>query len=517
MPSTGVDRIDGNTTSVAVKAPCTVITTTPITLSGIQTIDGITLQAGDGGSKLPDRVLVNGQADATTNGIYLVQTGTWIRAYDFDGARDAVQGTVVFVRSGHTNGNTLWELTTTDNPINIYQGGSNISFSKIGLFTGLSGTSTTSNTVGSGSKSFTTQAALPFQTGQYVLVVDQGNSANYMNGQVTSYDNISGALVVNVTATGGSGTHAAWNIVISGPTGQSGSTGGFAGPEATLPSASTCDLGSTGVFEVDVTLGSSATINSFGGSASVNSPLYFLRFSSGITLANSSALLLPGRQNISTALGDCAIAKIEQSSTAMWRMMGYFPANGQTVANLPVATVSTPGVVEPDGVSVLITSSGQISVPHASSTVYGVSKVDGVSVTVSSGVLQVPSGSSATAGLFKNDGTTINASSLSVLSVPFGSSTTPGVLSPDGTTVKASSTASLVVQPATPLAVNAYIWGQNRSAASSAGAQVASSLLVSYALSSLGVPSSTADVLAGTWQAMQSASSTTAVLFQRVS
>lgn len=133
MPSTGIDRIDGNTTSVAVKAPCTVAANnpgSPITLSGIQTIDGVTLQAGgstDTGQGLPDRVLVNDQADQTLNGIYLVATGPWIRAYDFDGNRDAVTGTQVFVRGGNDYANTNWFLTTTDNPIEF--GVSDISWS----------------------------------------------------------------------------------------------------------------------------------------------------------------------------------------------------------------------------------------------------------------------------------------------------------------------------------------------------------------------------------------------------
>lgn len=117
MPSTGIDRIDGNTTSVAVKSPCTVVSNAPIKLFGIQTIDGVLLQAGSGGFVLADRVLVNGQADPTCNGIYLVQKDKWKRAYDFDGPRDAVEGTLVSVRSGATYANTLWELTTTDNPV----------------------------------------------------------------------------------------------------------------------------------------------------------------------------------------------------------------------------------------------------------------------------------------------------------------------------------------------------------------------------------------------------------------
>jgi hypothetical protein len=41
-----------------------------ITLSGLQTLDGVALAAGD-------RVLVKDQADPTTNGLYNAATGPW--------------------------------------------------------------------------------------------------------------------------------------------------------------------------------------------------------------------------------------------------------------------------------------------------------------------------------------------------------------------------------------------------------------------------------------------------------
>ncbi len=84
----------------------------------------------------------------------------------------------------------------------------------------LKGTSTTSNTIAIGSKSFTTQSGLTFVAGGFVVAVDQGNSANYMHGQITSYSGTS--LIINVTDIGGSGTISAWNIILSGTQGSSG-------------------------------------------------------------------------------------------------------------------------------------------------------------------------------------------------------------------------------------------------------------------------------------------------------
>ena len=74
------------------------------------------------------------------------------------------------------------------------------------------GTSTTSLAVGTGSKSLTTQTGKNFQIGQSVRIASTASPSNYMDGQVTAYTTGSGALTVNVTATGGSGTIASWTI-----------------------------------------------------------------------------------------------------------------------------------------------------------------------------------------------------------------------------------------------------------------------------------------------------------------
>lgn len=105
-----IDRINGLVGSIAVKAPVRIATTTAITLSGLQTIDGVTLAEGD--SNL--RVLVRAQTDSTENGIYDAKLGAWTRAADFDGSRDAVKGTQVVVQSGTLYANYVFTVTTSD-------------------------------------------------------------------------------------------------------------------------------------------------------------------------------------------------------------------------------------------------------------------------------------------------------------------------------------------------------------------------------------------------------------------
>jgi len=88
---------------------------------------------------------------------------------------------------------------------------------------GYAATSTTSLAIGTGSTSFTTQAGLAYSTGAFVRASSAANGANYMQGLVTSYSGTT--LVFNVTETGGSGTHADWNINLVGNTGATGATG----------------------------------------------------------------------------------------------------------------------------------------------------------------------------------------------------------------------------------------------------------------------------------------------------
>ena len=92
------------------KDPVRAATTGNITLSGAQTIDGVSVIAGD-------RVLVKAQSTGSANGIYLAASGSWTRATDFDAASELV-GASCFVSEGTTLGNSVWVMTT-DAPITL--------------------------------------------------------------------------------------------------------------------------------------------------------------------------------------------------------------------------------------------------------------------------------------------------------------------------------------------------------------------------------------------------------------
>lgn len=87
------------------KIACRVVSTSNITLSGLQTIDAVALAEGD-------RVLVAGQTDPKQNGIYLASANTWTRAPDMARSSYAMLGTTVRVLDGATNGGSSWAITS---------------------------------------------------------------------------------------------------------------------------------------------------------------------------------------------------------------------------------------------------------------------------------------------------------------------------------------------------------------------------------------------------------------------
>lgn len=92
------------------KNPVRLATSQDISLTGLQTIDGVTVAVGD-------RVLVKAQADARANGIYLASAAAWTRADDADGS-SKLAGAATLVMEGATHKDSQWVLTN-DLPIVI--------------------------------------------------------------------------------------------------------------------------------------------------------------------------------------------------------------------------------------------------------------------------------------------------------------------------------------------------------------------------------------------------------------
>ena len=97
--------VDAVKTGLDVKDSVKVATTGNITLSGTQTIDGVSVAADE-------RVLVKNQTDASENGIYDCKSGSWARSSDFDSNTEVTSGAFTFVEQGTVNADAGFVLTT---------------------------------------------------------------------------------------------------------------------------------------------------------------------------------------------------------------------------------------------------------------------------------------------------------------------------------------------------------------------------------------------------------------------
>ena len=109
------------------KQSCKVTTTGNITLSGTQTIDGVSVSAGD-------RILVKDQSVSSANGIYICSADAWTRSTDMAVGSDAA-GASMFIEQGTLNGDVGFVCTsnkgaalvgTNDLTFSQYTGASNI-------------------------------------------------------------------------------------------------------------------------------------------------------------------------------------------------------------------------------------------------------------------------------------------------------------------------------------------------------------------------------------------------------
>ena len=155
------------------KQSCRVATTANITLSGTQTIDGVSVIAGD-------RVLVKNQTTGSQNGIYVCAAGSWSRSTDAttggEGSTGLLQATMN-VEEGTTNGDTMWTCSTNA-PITV--GSTSLTFIK---------TSNNTYTAGTGlslsSNAFSIDSTVATLTGSQTLTNKTLTASSNVIGGVT--------------------------------------------------------------------------------------------------------------------------------------------------------------------------------------------------------------------------------------------------------------------------------------------------------------------------------------------
>jgi len=101
--------VDSVAQGLDIKESVRAATTEEIVLNGIQTIDGVVLQAGD-------RVLVKDQYDPIENGIYVVSSGSWVRSDDLNEYTGNASGSFVFVEGGSVHADSGWVISSLNDP-----------------------------------------------------------------------------------------------------------------------------------------------------------------------------------------------------------------------------------------------------------------------------------------------------------------------------------------------------------------------------------------------------------------
>lgn len=250
-----------------------------------------------------------------------------------------------------------------------------------GAFTG---TSTSSVLIGTGNKTFTTQAGEAYAPGTFMTAVSNANAANFMFGPVVSYSGTT--LTIGVTGTGGSGTHTDWNLSLTGTQGATGPTGptGPAGPTFTggdltsalneargadIASASTINLTTATGNLVDVT--GTTTINAItlqDGAERV------VRFTGALTLTNGASLVLPGGADIKTVAGDFAVFRGYASSAV--RCESYTRGGTSPVTGVHGADIASAGTIN------LTTATGELVDVTGTTTITAITLADGAERTV---------------------------------------------------------------------------------------------------------------------------------------
>jgi hypothetical protein len=137
--------VDASRQGLDVKDSVRVATVGNVTLSGTQTIDTVSVIAGD-------RVLVKNQTTGSENGIWVVAAGAWARSTDADNGTKLNSGAFVFVESG-SQADSGWVMTT-DGTITV--GTTSLAwaqFSGAGQITAGNGLTKTGNTLDVGTAS----------------------------------------------------------------------------------------------------------------------------------------------------------------------------------------------------------------------------------------------------------------------------------------------------------------------------------------------------------------------------
>lgn len=193
-------------------------------------------------------------------------------------------------------------------------------------------TSSTSFTIGNGSKTFTTQSGKSIVVGMTFVAASSGTPSATMLGTVTAYSGTS--LTINFTSNTGSGTFTDWQLSLAAAGGATLGANTYTGKQAmngaAIDESKAANVASAATIDLTSITGNLVHITGTTTITAITIPSGAERtvvFDGILTLTNNATtLILPGGVNITTAVGDSMIVRGDGAGNS--RVIDYCKASG---------------------------------------------------------------------------------------------------------------------------------------------------------------------------------------------
>jgi len=208
-------------------------------------------------------------------------------------------------------------------------------------------TSTTSLTIGTGTKSLTIQADKSLVVGMSLKIASTSSPTNWMVGDITSYTSGTGALSVSVSGIQGTGTFSNWTVSLASTV---ASLNSFTADSLSTPRlingvsfdgtsdisiedrmataiacSATTNIGTAGIGDT-IHLTGTTTITSFGVSTTGTRRILIMDGTGTIT-HNSTSLICPASTSITKIAGMSLQVICENGSLGYWRVLSVTDPN----------------------------------------------------------------------------------------------------------------------------------------------------------------------------------------------
>lgn len=353
-------------------------TTANLDLAGTETIDGISILAGD-------RVLVKSQTAASANGIYVCVTpGAWTRAADMNEAAE-FSGAAMFVREGSTQADTGWVCTNDADP-NV--GTTAIAFAQFsggGTMVGASGITVAGNSISIDLKDSGSGLSL---AGGELGIAATSVSNDMLAGSIANDKLASSAFTLNsgTGITGGGSVSLGGNLTLNvGGLTNAEIANAAAIADTKLGTIATSNKVSGSAVQIS---GSNATIeDSTGLRVKLTDNMGLQAAAGGLQVKLDGATLALGASGISVAAGGIANAQIAANAAIADTKLGTIATAGKVSGSAVQLASSNSTLENATGLQVKLASGGGVQAIAAGLSL----KLTGNTLSMDTNGLKVPS------------------------------------------------------------------------------------------------------------------------------